>query len=82
MVPMSRSTYGLPRAPGSGQDLLDAEVRHALVEGRAVDVISVAQQVARRVGVRKRLDHLLRRPLRRGVGRDMEVKDPAAIVRG
>jgi len=70
----------LPRAPRCGFDLLDAEGVDALIEGRAVDVVAIAEQEARRIDARERLDHLLRRPPSRGVGGHMEVKNSAAMM--
>jgi len=64
----------LPRTPRCCLDLLDSKTGDATVEKWAIDVVAIAQEVARRVGVGECLDDLLRGPLRRGVGGDMEVK--------
>jgi hypothetical protein len=59
----------------------NTELFHWVREIGTEDPIAVPQQMPRHAVPRKRLPKLLRRPFRRGVSRDAEVKDPAALVR-
>ena len=49
----------LPRRPGCGQDLLDPHCTHATNEGRAIDLVSVPNEILRRQVVREGVDQLL-----------------------
>ena len=58
----------LPRGPSGNDDLLDAHVPHSAAEVLAVDPVAIAQQVARCLVPRKRLDDPLSDPRGGGAG--------------
>ena len=57
----------LPWAVGRGQDFSDAHALHAVVEGIAIDLVAIAEEVGRCGVVREGLHDLLGRPGRGGV---------------
>jgi len=68
----------LPRGPRRGEDLLDSHRTHSTNEARAVDLVSVPNDVLRRRVVGEGVDQLLSCPLcRRALG-DVEVQDASA----
>jgi hypothetical protein len=56
----------LPRAPRGNDDFFDAHVVDPLAKWCIIDAIAIPQQIARCLIPGKGLNHLLRRPLRRG----------------
>ena len=70
----------LPGRPRCRQHFLDAEILDLLGEVVTEDAVAISQQIAWRGIPRKGLTELLRGLLRRGVSRDAEVEDPAALV--
>jgi len=71
----------LPGRSWRDQDLSDGQVLEPVPEIAAVDRILIPNQVLGFAAVSgERFDNLLRRPLFRGVSRDVEVNDPPAIV--
>ena len=70
----------LPRRPRSAEDFFDIHHGGLVAELLAIDSISISQQISRRGIKRKGLEHLLRRPFRRGMGRHVEVHDASSIV--
>ena len=71
----------LPGATRRGEDLLHPQSTNSPLKVFTVDVIAVAEKIACRVDIGESLDNLLPGPLCRGIGGDMEVQDPAPIVR-
>src|SRR4030095_11059906 len=63
----------LPKARRTGDHLADAHAGYSAPEYIAVDGVAIAEQPSRRCVRRKRFNHLLRRPRRRGVFRDVEM---------
>jgi hypothetical protein len=53
---------GLPRTRRNGDDFADTHANQSALEDVAVDAVSIFMHPARRGVVRKRVDHLLRRP--------------------
>src|SRR5918992_4468000 len=70
----------LPWTPWGDQDFFDPQVPHALLKGRSIYVITIAQQVSRDVAPRKRLQHLLGCPLCGGMLGDIDVHDTASLM--
>ena len=70
----------LPWAVGRGQDFSDAHALHAVVEGIAIDLVAIAEEVGRCGVVREGLHDLLGRPLRGRVLGHVEVDDASAMV--
>ena len=70
----------LPRTSWGNQHLFSAHVPHLLTESVTVDPIAVAQEILRCLVPGERLHHLLCRPLRRRVFRDIHVHDAASVV--
>jgi len=70
----------LPRRARCRQDFTDAHISHLLSEVNAENSISVAQQVARKLGDGKGLPQLLSRPLRGRVGCNVEVQNATAVM--
>ncbi len=70
----------LPGRARGGEYLLDTETAHTATKPDVVDAVAIAQEIPRGFVPWKCLDHLLCRPLARGVLGDIEVDDPAAFV--
>ena len=70
----------LPGAVRGREDFVDAQALHAAPEVRAIDVITVAQEIGGRRVIRERADDLLRGPDSGGVLGDVEVDDAPALV--
>ena len=70
----------LPGRPRGDEHLANPHAGDAPGEGLAVDGISIAEQISRSGLVREGLDDLAGRPDGRGVVRDVEVEEFAAIV--
>lgn len=70
----------LPRTPRGDHDLVDAHVMHPLPNDRAVNAITVPEEVAWRVISGERLDHLLGGPRCCGVLGDVAVHDAPALM--
>jgi hypothetical protein len=70
----------LPGRAWGGEHLFDTEAVHTATESGVVDVVAIAQEIPRGFVLWKRLDHLLCRPLARGVFGDVVVDDLAAFV--
>jgi hypothetical protein len=70
----------LPRRPRRGEDLLDPHRTHSTNEVRAIDLVSVPDDVPRRRVVGEGVDQLLACPLRGRTIGDVEVHDAAALV--
>ena len=81
MDPISLSAYGFCQGlDGLETHLADAHAGDPAPEHVAVDGVAIPQQPSRRRVVRKRFNHLLRRPRRRGMFRDVDVDDSPAVV--
>ena len=70
----------LPRTLWSSQYFLDAHMAHTLPKVGAVDTVPIAEEIAWRLVPGTRFDHLLDRPLGRGMLRHVDVDDPPSIV--
>ena len=70
----------LPRTPGRGFHLFDAEAVNAALKALSIDTVAVAQQIPRRFVPGERFIDLLRRPLSGRMGGDIEMSDSAAIM--
>jgi len=70
----------LPRGPRRGEDLLDSHRTHSTNEVRAIDLVSVPDDVPGRRVVGKGVDQLLACPLRGRTISDVEVDDASALV--
>ena len=66
--------------PWGGEHLPDAEVADALAEVRAIDAISVLQEVMRHSLFREVLHDLLGDPLGTGTRSQFDVNNPATIM--
>jgi hypothetical protein len=71
----------LPWRPGFTENFGNAHDIHMLSKLVSVDSIPISQKIFRCGGERKCLQHLLRSPLRRRMGRDIEVNHTPAIMR-
>src|ERR1700674_5014849 len=65
----------VPRARRAGEHFADAHAGDPAPEHVAIDGVAIAQQPSRRRVLRKRLNHLLRRPRSRGMFRDVDMDD-------
>ena len=65
----------------SREHLLDAQILDLLSEVRTEYPIAITQQILRNLLKREGLPKLLRGPLRRRMGRDIEMHDPPSVVR-
>jgi len=80
-VPITRSQYGiLPWRPRRGENLLDPHRTHATNEVRAIDLVSIPDDVLRCRVIGEGVDQLLACPLRGRTIGDVEVHDAAALV--
>src|SRR5262245_48983818 len=70
----------LPWTSRGNLDLFDPHLLDTLLKIFPVDAVTVAEQIPRRFIPWKCFHHLLRRPWRRGVFRDVEVHDAPALV--
>src|SRR5207245_10581840 len=70
----------LPRRAGGSHHFIDAHMAHTLPKMSAVDAVPVAEERAWRLVPRKRLDHLLGRPLGCWMLSDIEVYNASALV--
>ena len=70
----------LPGRARGGEHLFDTEAVHTATEPDVIDVVAIAQEIPRGLVPGKCLEHLLCRPLARGVFGDVEVDDLAAFV--
>jgi Acyl-CoA dehydrogenase, C-terminal domain len=70
----------LPGCPGGSEDLVHPHPLDSSRELLAVDAVSITEQILRDHIVRKRLDKLPRRPDCRGMIRDVDVEEVAAIM--
>jgi hypothetical protein len=70
----------LPRGSCRGEHLFEADCRDPLLEGFAVDLVPVTQQVLGRFLPRERLHDLLRGPRRRRVRGHVEVQDSPTVM--
>ena len=70
----------LPRGPRRGENLLDSHRTHSSNEVRAVDLVSVPDDVLRSRVVGKGVDPLLACPLRGRTLGDVEVDDASALM--
>jgi hypothetical protein len=73
----SLHVWVLPRRSGGNDHLVNPHISDALPKRSTVDTIPVAQEIAGRSIPRKRVDHLLRRPRRRGMLCHVDVYDPS-----
>jgi hypothetical protein len=71
----------LPRTLGSAHDLINAYVMDALPNGRAVDTITIMEEIARGLIAWEGLDHLLSGPLGSGTLRHVEMHHAAPFMR-
>src|SRR5215472_2117713 len=71
----------LPGRPGRREHFTDAHFPHPGPERLAINRIAIPQEVTGQIIPRKRLDHLLCRPLRAGVGGDIEMEETSSLVR-
>src|SRR5688572_30370014 len=69
----------LPRAQRAREYLANAHASDTPPEHLTVDGVAIPQQPSRRGVVRKRFNHLLRRPGRRRMFRDTEMDDSATL---
>ena len=70
----------LPRAGRTGDNLAYAHAGDAAPEHVATDGVAIPQQPSRCRAVRERFNHLLRRPRSRGMFRDVDIDDSAALL--
>ena len=70
----------LPGAVWRREDLLDPHGRHPVPELRAIDVVTISEEVRRRGLVREGVHELLSSPGGSGMLGDVEVEDPPAVV--
>jgi len=70
----------LPRTPWGDQHFFNTHVLHPLSKRAAIDLVPIAQQIPRGLIPRKGFNHLLSRPLRRGVFRDIKMDDAAPFM--
>src|SRR5712692_2188307 len=70
----------LPRRAGGSHHFMDAHMSHTLPKRGAVDAVAVTQEIPWCLVPGTRFDHLLRRPLGRGMLRHVDVDDPPSIV--
>jgi hypothetical protein len=66
--------------PGGDDHFFDPHVLHPLPKGGTIDAVPVAQEIAWRFVPREGVHHLLSRPLRRRVFRDVEMYDAAPFM--
>jgi hypothetical protein len=71
----------LPRASGSREDFLDLHALHVLAEGVPIDGVAIAEEIGRGGVVREGVHDLLGCPKSGGMLGDVEVQDPAPMVR-
>ena len=71
----------LPWRSRRREHLLDPQIYNLLAELAAKYAIPIAEQILWRLIERKCFPQLLRRPLRRRMGGDVEMHDPPSIVR-
>ena len=71
----------LPRTRRRGDDFTDADASQSALEDVAVDAVSISMQPAGHRVLRKRVDHLLSAPDRRGMIRDIHMHNAPALVR-
>src|SRR5215468_5820334 len=69
----------LPRRSRRGDDLRDPRRSNAMTECPAIGFVTVPQQIARCSVPGKRLGHLARKPILRGIWCDRKVDNPSAI---
>src|SRR5882672_244081 len=69
----------LPRRSRRSDDLRDPHRSNAMTECRTIGFVSVPQQIARCSVPGKGLGHLARKPVLRGIWRDLKVDNPSAI---
>jgi len=70
----------LPRRSWSDEYFLDAHILDAVLEHIAADAIAMTNQESRHLIEWERFNDLLRRPFRRGMSGDVEVRDLSPIV--
>ncbi len=70
----------LPRAVGRREDFVDPHALHSVPKPLAVDLVTVAQEIGRRGGVREGVHDLLGGPVGGGVLGHVEVDDAPAVV--
>ena len=70
----------LPRTPWGDQHFFNPHMLHPLPKRGAIDAVPIAQQIPRGLVPRKGVHHLLSRPLRRRVFRDVEMDDAAPFM--
>src|SRR5260370_10108739 len=73
------SVRGLPRRARRSDDLRDPHRSNAMTQCRTIGFVSVPQQIARCSVPGKGLGHLARKPVLRGIWRDLKVDNPSAI---
>src|SRR5215470_9186070 len=69
----------LPRRSRRGEDFRYPHRSNAMTECRTIGFVSVPQQIARCSVPGKGLGHLARKPILRGIWRDLKVDDPPAV---
>src|SRR5260221_5722872 len=69
----------LPRRSPRSDDLRDPHRSNAMTECRTIGFVSIPQQIARCSVPGKGLGHLARKPVLRGIWRDLKVDNPSAI---
>src|SRR5947209_20059385 len=69
----------LPRRSRRSDDLRDPHRSNAMTECRTIGFVSVPQQIARCRVPGTGLGHLARKPVLRGIWRDLKVDNPSAI---
>src|SRR5258708_29635335 len=69
----------LPRRSRRSDDLRDPHRSNAMTQCRTIGFVSVPQQIARCSVPGKGLGHLARKPVLRGIWRDLKVDNPSAI---
>jgi hypothetical protein len=67
----------LPRRSRRSDDLRDPHRSNAMTECRTIGFVSVPQQIARCSVPGKGLGHLARKPILRGIWRDLKVDNPS-----
>src|SRR6267154_1618517 len=69
----------LPGRSRCSDDLRDPHRSNAMTECRTIGFVSIPQQIARCSVPGKGLGHLARKPILRGIWRDLKVDNPSAI---
>ena len=71
----------LPRRLGRGEHFAHAHPPDSGPERLPINRIAIPQEITGHITPRKRLDHLLCRPFRAGVGGDVEMEEAPPLVR-